>query len=98
MGRADQAAKVRGMFVRPEQVAEVMRAHPGLGRARLVIGQQDGRDTMTLRVETPARDASLVESLARSLQGVTRLRGEVSLEEPGALPNDGVVIQDTRPT
>jgi phenylacetate-CoA ligase len=98
MGRADQAAKVRGMFVRPEQVAEVMRAHPGLGRARLVIGQAEGRDTMTLRVETPARDASLVESLASSLQGITRLRGQVSLEEPGALPNDGVVIQDTRPT
>lgn len=97
MGRADQAAKVRGMFVRPEQVAEVMRAHPGLGRARLVIGSAEGRDTMTLRVETPTRDAALVESLLRSIQGVMRLRGEVGLEEPGALPNDGVVIQDTRP-
>jgi phenylacetate-CoA ligase len=96
MGRADQAAKVRGMFVRPEQVAEVMRAHPGLGRARLVIGQAEGRDTMVLRVETATRDASLVESLAGSLQGITRLRGEVSLEQPGALPNDGVVIEDTR--
>lgn len=96
MGRADQAAKVRGMFVRPEQVAEVMRAHPGLGRARLVIGSAEGRDTMTLRVETPARDAALVESLARSIQGVMRLRGEVRLEEPGALPNDGVVIEDAR--
>jgi phenylacetate-CoA ligase len=96
MGRADQAAKVRGMFVRPEQVAEVMRAHPGLGRARLVIGQQDGRDTMTLRVEADTRDASLVESLARSVQGVMRLRGEVRLEEAGALPNDGIVIEDAR--
>ena len=96
MGRADQAAKVRGMFVRPEQVAEVMRAHPGLGRARLVIGQQDGRDAMTLRVETPTRDAALVESLSRSIQGVMRLRGEVRLEEPGVLPNDGKVIEDMR--
>lgn len=96
MGRADQATKVRGMFVRPEQVAEVMRAHPGLGRARLVVGSEQGRDVMTLRVETPVRDAALAESLARSLQGVTRLRGEVRLEEPGALPNDGKVIEDTR--
>jgi phenylacetate-CoA ligase len=97
MGRADQATKVRGMFVRPEQVAEVLRVHPGLGRARLVVGSAEGRDTMTLRVETSVRDASLVESLAKSLQGITRLRGEVRLEEPGALPNDGVVIEDARP-
>jgi phenylacetate-CoA ligase len=97
MGRADQATKVRGMFVRPEQVAEVMRAHPGLGRARLVVGSAEGRDTMLLRVESPVRDAALVESLARSLQGLTRLRGDVRLEEPGALPNDGKVIEDTRP-
>jgi len=97
MGRADQAAKVRGMFVRPEQVAAVMRDHPGLGRARLVIGLDDTRDTMVLRVEMPVRDAALVESLARSLQGITRLRGTVDLVEPGALPNDGKVIDDTRP-
>lgn len=96
MGRADQATKVRGLFVRPEQVAEVLRAHPGLGRARLVIASADGRDTMTLRVETPARDTSLAESLARSLQGLTRLRGDVALEEPGALPNDGKIIEDRR--
>ena len=97
MGRADQATKVRGMFVRPEQVAEVLRTHPGLGRARLVVGSAEGRDTMVLRVETPVRDAALVESLARSIQGVMRLKGEVRLEEPGALPNDGKVIEDTRP-
>jgi phenylacetate-CoA ligase len=52
---------------------------------------------MVLRVETPARDAALMESLARTLQGVTRLRGDVRLEEPGALPNDGKVIEDKRP-
>lgn len=97
MGRADQAAKVRGMFVRPEQVAEVLRAHPGLCRARLVITEAEGRDMMRLHVETPVRDAALTESLARALQGVTRLRGEVRLEEPGALPNDGRVIEDRRP-
>ncbi|NKE45729.1 phenylacetate--CoA ligase [Roseomonas frigidaquae] len=97
MGRADQAAKVRGMFVRPEQVSEILRAHPGLGRARLVIGLDETRDTMVLRVETPVRDASLVQSLAATLQNVTRLRGSVELLEPGALPNDGKVIDDTRP-
>jgi phenylacetate-CoA ligase len=86
------------MFVRPEQVAEVLRAHPGLGRARLVIGLEETRDTMRLRVESAVRDAALVESLARTLQGVTRLRGTIDLVEPGALPNDGKVIEDTRPT
>lgn len=97
MGRADQAAKIRGLFVRPEQIADILRAHPGLAKARLVIGSKQGRDTMLLRVETPARDAALSQSLAQSLHGITRLRGEVALEEPGALPNDGKVIDDTRP-
>lgn len=95
MGRADQAAKVRGMFVRPEQVAEVLRQHPGGGRARLVIGLEDDRDSMTLRVE--ATDASLAGALAQSLQAVTRLRGTVEVVPPGTLPNDGKVIDDTRP-
>jgi len=97
MGRADQADKVRGLFVRPEQVAEVMRAHPRLGRARLVIGIAEMRDTLVLRVESPVRDAALVESLGARLRGVTRLRGSVELLEPGALSNDGRVIEDTRP-
>ncbi|MBR0643623.1 phenylacetate--CoA ligase family protein [Plastoroseomonas hellenica] len=95
MGRADQAAKVRGMFVRPEQVAEVVRQHPGVGRARLVISLDGDRDTMILRAE--ATDASLAEALAQSLQAVTRLRGAVEVVPPGTLPNDGKVIDDTRP-
>jgi phenylacetate-CoA ligase len=95
MGRADQAAKVRGMFVRPEQVAEVLRQHPGIGRARLVISLDGDRDAMTLRVE--ATDASLAGALAQSLQDATRLRGAVEVVPPGTLPNDGKVIDDTRP-
>jgi phenylacetate-CoA ligase len=98
MGRADQAAKVRGMFVRPEQVAEVLRAHPSATRARLVIALEGDRDRMILRVETATpEDAALSERLAATLNSVTRLRGEVALVPPGSLPNDGKVVDDTRP-
>ena len=96
MGRADQAAKVRGLFVRPEMVAEVARQCPGLGRLRLVVSERDGRDRMELRAEAPD-DPALRDRLAAALHGVTRLRGEVSLVPPGGLPNDGRVIDDTRP-
>jgi len=96
MGRADQAAKVRGLFVRPEMVAEIARQCPGPGRMRLVISEEDGRDRMELRAEA-ADDASLRGALAAALQAVTRLRGDVSLVPPGSLPNDGRVIDDTRP-
>ena len=93
LGRADQAAKVRGMFVRPEQVAEAARGH---ARARLVIRLDGERDAMTLRVE--AADApGLVERLAGALHAATKLRGTVELVPPGSLPNDGLVIEDTRP-
>ncbi len=95
MGRADQSAKVRGMFVRPEQVAEVLRAHPGLGRARLVVSLENERDRMLLRVE--AADASVAPAVEQTLQSVTKLRGGVEVVPPGSLPNDGKVIDDTRP-
>ncbi|WP_149535349.1 phenylacetate--CoA ligase family protein [Siccirubricoccus phaeus] len=97
MGRADQAAKVRGMFVRPEQVAELLRAVPGIAKARLVIALEGERDSMTLRAETAMADEALVERLGIALQSATRLRGVVELVPPGSLPNDGKVIDDTRP-
>ncbi len=97
MGRADQATKVRGMFVRPEQVAEILRAHPGVRRARLVVALEGERDAMMLRAEVASPDPGLADSLARALQAATNLRGTVELVPPGTLPNDGKVIEDTRP-
>jgi phenylacetate-CoA ligase len=93
-GRADQTAKVKGMFVRPEQVAEIAARHPGVGRLRLVITRAAEQDMMTLRAEAPA---AMAEALAASLAAVTRLRGTVEAVPPGSLPNDGKVIADERP-
>lgn len=97
MGRADQAAKVRGMFVRPEQVAEVQRAVPGTARLRLVIAHDGQHDVMMLRAECAAHDDALQSTLERALQSATKLRGTVELVPLGSLPNDGKVIDDTRP-
>jgi phenylacetate-CoA ligase len=97
MGRADQATKVKGMFVRPEQIAEVARLHPSLHRLRLVVTRENEQDAMTLLAEAqgPAK-AGLAERLAASLAGVTRVKGEVRLVAPGELANDGKVIEDRR--
>ena len=95
MGRADQTAKVRGMFVHPEQVAEVARRHPQLGRVRLVITNPDATDAMTLHCEV-AGDAELATAVTASLRELTKLRGEVVFAAPGSLPNDGKVIDDQR--
>jgi phenylacetate-CoA ligase len=97
MGRADQTAKVKGMFVRPEQVAQVGQRHPGLGRLRLVIGRSAEADTMTLRVESASSEAALATAIGETLRSVTKLGGKVELVAPGSLPNDGKVIEDTRP-
>ncbi|AWN48292.1 AMP-dependent synthetase [Methylobacterium terrae] len=97
MGRADQAAKVKGMFVRPEQVAEIARRHPELGRLRLVVTRADEADAMTLRAESRTTDTALAEAVSETLRAVTKLRGAVDLVEPGSLPNDGKVIADERP-
>ncbi|ROR35219.1 phenylacetate--CoA ligase family protein [Inmirania thermothiophila] len=96
MGRADQTTKVRGMFVRPEQVAEIVRRHPEIRRARLVVDRDDVRDTMVLRCEVAGAPEGLAEAVAATIQAVTKLRGEVELVPPGSLPNDGKVIDDVR--
>lgn len=95
MGRADQTAKIKGMFVHPSQVAEVLRRHPEISRARLVVDNETGQDRMTLRCEGVASDA-LARALAESIRDVTKLRGEVAFAGPGELPNDGKVIDDAR--
>jgi phenylacetate-CoA ligase len=96
MGRADQATKVRGLFVHPHQVAEVLRRH-GLSRGRLVVANEAGEDRMTLRVERDGDvDADLAARVEATLRDVSKLRGEVRFERPGSLPNDGKVIEDSR--
>jgi phenylacetate-CoA ligase len=97
MGRADQTTKVKGMFVRPEQVAEVAKRHPELGRLRLVVTREAEQDAMTLSAECAAPAPGLDQAVATTLQGATKLKGAVRLVSPGTLPNDGKVIADERP-
>ena len=96
LGRADQRTKVKGMFVDPKQVAEVVRRDPAIGRARLVVTREGERDAMTLHVE-PADGAALdARGIEAVLREVTKLGGAVKLVPAGSLPNDGKVIADER--
>jgi phenylacetate-CoA ligase len=97
MGRADQTAKVKGMFVHPRQIAEVGQRHPELSRLRLVVGREAEQDAMTLLAESTSSDPALAVAVAATLQSVTKLKGVVTLVKPGTLPNDGKVIADERP-
>jgi phenylacetate-CoA ligase len=96
MGRADQTAKVRGMFVHPSQVADIVRRHPEIARARLVIEGEMANDRMTLKVEAAHAADGLANAVAASVRDVTKLRADVVLADPGSLPNDGKVIEDAR--
>lgn len=91
MGRADQTTKIKGMFVHPEQVARVAKAH-GLGRVRLEVTETEGRDSMTLLCEGQGDAAAVEETLNREC----RLRGDVRFTGSDTLPNDGRVIDDRR--
>jgi len=95
MGRADQTTKIRGMFVHPGQVAEVVRRFPEVARARLVVTGAMANDQMTLRVES-VNVPGLAERLADAVRDVTKLRSQIELVAPGSLPNDGKVIEDAR--
>jgi phenylacetate-CoA ligase len=95
LGRADQSAKVRGMFVHPLQIGEIVKRHPAVRRARLVIERPASADVMTLMVETAAPHEG--EAIAATAQAVTKLRTAVSCVAPGSLPEDGLLIEDRRP-
>lgn len=96
LGRADQTTKVRGLFVHPGQVAEIVRRHDEVGRARLVVERQDHEDRMTFECEVGPHAEGFEMAVESSIRAVTGLRGTVSLLDPGQLENDGRVIVDRR--
>lgn len=97
MGRADQTTKVRAMFVHPSQVAEVVRRHPEILKARLVISGAMANDVMTLHCEVDDPGSQpMVPAIVETIRDITKLRGEVQLQARGTLPNDGKVIEDAR--
>jgi phenylacetate-CoA ligase len=93
MGRADQTTKIKGMFVRPEQVAQLVARFPEVDRARIVAGRDGEQDTMLVRVESAAAE---IAGLEAAIVEVLKLKGAVEIVAPGALPRDGVVIEDQR--
>ena len=95
MGRADQTTKVRGMFVHPGQVAEVVKRFPEITRARLIVTGEMANDQMSLKVEAAEVDG-LVQKIGDAVRDITKLRADVTLVPVGSLPNDGKVIEDAR--
>jgi phenylacetate-CoA ligase len=96
MGRADQTTKVRGMFVHPGQVDQIVKRFPVALKARLVVTGEMANDQMTLRVESREIDQELQRALADAVRDITKLRADIELVVPGTLPNDGKVIEDAR--
>ena len=98
MGRADQTTKVRGMFVHPGQINDVLKRHGEVIKGRLTVDNADGRDSMVLTCEVAdgTGGEALAAALRETIQNVTKLRGEVRFTGPGTLPGDGKVIDDTR--
>jgi phenylacetate-CoA ligase len=96
MGRADQTTKIRGMFVHPKQVDDIVKRFPEVTRARLVVSGEMASDVMTLQVETASGTEGLAARIGETIRDVTKLRGTVELKQPGSLPNDGKVIEDAR--
>jgi len=96
MGRADQTAKIKGMFVHPSQIAEISKTHNELGRLRLVVERDGTQDKMVLKVETVSQDQNLAKAIAVTLRNLCKVSGVVELCPPDSLPNDGLVISDER--
>ena len=93
MGRADQTTKIKGLFVRPEQVADLVLSHKDIQRARIVATREGEMDVMTVKIETEKNDTDAFNS---SIVSTLKLKGNVELVSPGSLPRDGVIIEDLR--
>ena len=93
MGRADQTTKIKGMFVRPEQVAALVSKHAEIVRARVIARREGEMDTMTVQVEATGGDRAM---FARTVSDVLKMKGAVEVVAPGSLPRDGLVIEDQR--
>jgi phenylacetate-CoA ligase len=93
MGRADQTTKIKGMFVRPEQVADLVARHSDVGRARVIAEREGEMDVMLVQLETAGTDGSVYE---QTVLDTLKLRGRIELVPAGSLPNDGKVIEDRR--
>ncbi len=98
MGRADQTPRSKACSSTPQQVVEVGKRHPELGAVRLIVRREGEQDAMILVAEASNPRADLAQEVAATLQSVTKMRGAVEFVAPGALPNDGKVIADERPT
>ena len=96
MGRADQTAKVRGMFIHPQQINEIVRRHPEIVKARLVVDWINQQDEITLHCEAEQHSPELAESVGVSVRDLCKVRGDVALVAPGSIVNDGIVIEDIR--
>ena len=96
LGRADQTTKIRGMFVHPGQVAEIVKRFPEVLRARLVVTGEMANDAMTLKVEVSTAPDGLASRIGEAIRDITKLRGDVCMINVGSLPNDGLVIEDAR--
>jgi phenylacetate-CoA ligase len=93
MGRADQTTKIKGMFVRPEQVAALVAKHPGMIRARVIADRNGETDVMSVQCEGEGLDQA---AIAASLPAVLKLKGDVTVVPIGTIPRDGIVIEDRR--
>ncbi len=93
MGRADQTTKIKGVFVRPEQVAELVARHPEVTRARVIARRQGDADALHVIFEAIGAD---IDALRTSMRTVLKMRGTADIVNPGELPNDGKVIVDER--
>jgi phenylacetate-CoA ligase len=93
MGRADQTTKVKGMFIRPEQVAALVAKHSEVSRARVIASRAGEQDVLTVQFESAGGDA---DAYAQTVVDVLKLKGKVVVVDPGTLPRDGLVIEDQR--
>ena len=92
-GRADQAAKVKGMFLRPEQIKEFISRHKEIKKVRAEISLVNNQDELTIKIEVESDNSY---DYLSNLRDIINLRAKIIKVKPNTLPKDGIIIDDKR--
>jgi len=98
VGRTGDIVRVKGVYLIPDTVKDVIRTHDSLGKFQIVVDRPGNRERLLIKVESsrPENNQGIKKCLIEDFRAVTRLRAEIYLLPFGSIGQDAPVVVDKR--
>jgi phenylacetate-CoA ligase len=99
IGRVSDIPRIKGMFVVPRNIQNVVDRHPQLGRFQIIVDRPTRQDELTIKIALrhPTTDReTLRQYLMAEIREAIRLTAAIQLVEPGQLPETAPLVEDRR--